>query len=201
MKRFFIVMISTLLAAVTPVCAEVSLQTLDNLNSAYQGESNAARRYEAYSKKAQAEGNAYAARLFRATAMAETIHRESFKAAIVALGGQVKEFKLEAVKVGATNENLQAAIKGEAQESETLYPSFVAQAKKDGAKQAVRSFLQAQKVEAGHVNLYKEALDSLDKNIDLPVYVCKVCGNIVNRVPLLLCPVCHEGRNEYQQVQ
>jgi len=194
-------LIGAVLTAVTPVYAEVSQQTLDNLNTAYQGESNAAHRYEAYSKKAQAEGKAYAARLFRAVAMSETIHAESFKAAIVTLGGKVKEFKLDAVKVAATNENLQAAIKGETLESETLYPGFVAQAKKDGAKQAVRSFLYAQKVEAGHIKLYKEAVDSLGMNLDLPVYVCKVCGNTVNKIPIFLCPVCHEGRNEYEQVQ
>src|SRR3974377_925327 len=95
---------AALVAAVFPTQAKVSSQTLDNLNTAFQGESNAAHRYEAFAKKADAEGYAQAARLFRAAARAESIHRENHKQAILALGGKVKDFKLDELKVGTTTE-------------------------------------------------------------------------------------------------
>ncbi len=82
--------------------AEVSQQTLNNLNTAFQGESNAAHRYEAFAKKAETEGYAYAAHLFRAASKAESIHREAHKQAILALGGKVQDFKLDEVVVGTT---------------------------------------------------------------------------------------------------
>src|SRR5512142_2544001 len=117
MKIQFIALIgAALFAAVIPVHAKVSQQTLDNLNAAFQGESNAANRYEAFAKKADAEGYAQAARLFRAAARAESIHKESHKQAILALGGKVNDFKLDEVNPGTTAENLKAAIKRESYE-------------------------------------------------------------------------------------
>jgi rubrerythrin len=200
MKLPYILMIGAALAAVTPVQAKVSQQTLDNLNTAFQGESNAAHRYEAFAKKAEAEGNAYVARLFRAAAKSESIHRESHKKAILALGGKVKDFQLDEVKVGTSAENLQAAIKGESYERDTMYPEFLALAKKDEAKEATRTLLYAQKAEAEHAKLYQDALDNLGKNADLPLYVCKVCGYTVTKLPEKSCPSCREPVSEYVRI-
>ena len=90
-----------------------SQQTLDNLNAAFQGESNAAHKYQIYAKKADEEGHPYAARLFRAASKAETIHAANHAKAIKALGGVVGELKLGEVTPGTTAENIQDAIKGE----------------------------------------------------------------------------------------
>ena len=164
MNHLFILVIGAALAAVTAAQAGVSPQTLDNLNTAFQGESNAAHRYEAFARKADADGEAYVARLFRAAGRAEAIHRDTHKKAILELGGKIKDFKLEAVQAGTTAENLQAAIKGERYERDTMYPEFMIQAKKDGAKPAIRTLLYAQKAEAEHAKLYQDALDNLGKN-------------------------------------
>ena len=180
--------------------ANVSQQTLDNLNTAFQGESNAAHRYEAFAKKAAAEDNAYVARLFRAASKAEAVHKESHKKAILALGGKVKDFQLDEVKVGTLTENLQAAIKGESYERDTMYPDFLALAKKDGAKEATRTFLYALKAEAEHAKLYQDALDNLGKNADRPLYVCKVCGYTVTKLPEKSCPSCREPISEYLRI-
>jgi rubrerythrin len=200
MKKSFILLIGAALAAVTTAQASVSQQTLDNLNTAFQGESNASHRYEAFAKKADAEGLAYAARLFRAAATAEAIHRETHKKAILELGGKIKDFKLDEVKAGTTAENLQAAIKGESYERDTMYPEFMAQAKTDGAKPAIRTLLYAQKAEAEHAKLYKDALDNLGKNADLPLYVCKVCGYTVTKLPDKNCPSCREPVSNYERI-
>ncbi len=200
MKKIFIILIGAALAAVTTAQANVSQQTLDNLNTAFQGESNAAHRYEAFATKADAEGYPQAARLFRAASRAESIHKENHKQAILALGGKVKDFKLDEVKAGTTAENLQAAIKGESYERDTMYPDFLKQAKEDGAKEATRTLLYAQKAEAEHARLYQDALDNLSKKVDAPIYVCKVCGYTTTTLPARNCPSCRESVSEYVRI-
>ncbi len=197
MKYQYILFIGAALAAVTPTQAKVSDQTLANLNAAFQGESNAAHRYEAFAKKADAEGKTYAAKLFRAASKAEAVHKESHKKAILDLGGKVNDFQLDEVKPGTTAENLQAAIKGESYERDTMYPEFLALAKKDGAKEAIRTLIYAQKAEAEHAKLYQDALDNLAKNADQPLYVCKVCGYTVTKLPDGSCPSCREPLSNY----
>ena len=49
-------------------------KTLDNLMEAFAGESQANRKYLAYARKAEKEGKLNAAKLFRATSDAETLH-------------------------------------------------------------------------------------------------------------------------------
>jgi rubrerythrin len=201
MKQQFILMIgAALMAAVISAQAKVSPQTLENLNAAFQGESNAAHRYEAFAKKAEAEGHGQAARLFRAAAKAESIHKESHKKAILALGGKIKDFKLDELNIGGTAENLKAAIKGESYERDTMYPEFLKQAKAEEAKEAIRTFLYAEKAEAEHAKLYQQALDSLGKQQDAPIYVCKVCGYTTTKLPDRNCPSCRESVSEYERI-
>jgi len=201
MKQQFLLLIgAVLVAAVIPAHAKVSQQTLDNLNTAFQGESNAAHRYEAFSKKADAEGHSQAARLFRAAARAESIHKENHKQAILALGGKIRDFKLDELKLGTTAENLQAAIKGESYERDTMYPDFLKQAKADEAKEATRTFIYAEKAEAEHAKLYQKALESLGQRQDVPIYVCKVCGYTTTKLPDRNCPSCRESVSEYDKI-
>ena len=201
MKKLFLVLIGAALAAVTTAQANVSPQTLDNLNIAFQGESNASHRYEDFAKKADSEGYAYVARLFRAAAKAESIHRDTHKKATLELGGKINNFKLDVLNVGLTPENLRAAIKGESYERDTMYPEFMALAKKDEAKPAIRTLLYAQKAEAEHAKLYQDALDNLGKNADLPLYVCKVCGYTVTKLPDKNCVSCREPVSNYEQIK
>jgi rubrerythrin len=200
MNKHIVALIGAAILVAGSAQAKVSQQTLDNLNSAFQGESNAAHRYEAFAKKAQAEGYAQAARLFRAAAQAETIHRENHKKAILALGGKVKDFQLEAVNPGSTSENLQAAIKGETYERDTMYPDFLKQAKADGAKEATRTLLYAQKAETEHARLYQEVLDNLGKSAAVPIYVCRECGNTTTKLPDQSCPGCRESVREFVRI-
>jgi rubrerythrin len=201
MKTHILLLLGVALAAaVIPVQAKVSQETLANLNTAFQGESNAARRYEAFAIKADAEGHGQAARMFRAAARAEFIHKKNHKQAILALGGEIQDFKLDELKVETTAENLQAAIKGEGYERDTMYPDFLKQAKADEAKEAVRTFLYAEKAEAEHARLYQEALDTLEQKRDVPIYVCKVCGYTTTKLPDRNCPSCRESVSNYEKI-
>jgi rubrerythrin len=180
--------------------AAVSDQTLKNLNAAFQGESNAANRYTKFAEKAEEDGYQQVAKLFRAASAAEAIHRETHKAAILELGGTVATFDLEPVVVGTTAENLQAAIKGESYERDTMYPEFLAVAKADDARAAIRTLEFAMAAEKEHAKLYQEALDTLGKNAPADYFVCQVCGMTLTALPDKKCPSCRKSVKEYKQI-
>lgn len=178
------------------VSAEVSAQTLQNLNTAYQGESNAANRYAKFAQKADEEGYPQVAKLFRAASDAESIHRDTHKATILELGGTVDSFELEEVIVGTTADNLSAAIKGETYERDTMYPEFMAQAKKDNSRPAMLTLQYAMNAEKEHAKLYQDALDNLGHNAPADYYVCQVCGMTLTEIPAKRCPSCRKPADE-----
>jgi len=150
-------------------------KTLKNLMEAFAGASQANRKYLAYAKKAEEEGNLNAAKLFRAAAEAETLHA-------------LKEFEI-AGKIGSTADNLKDAISGETYEYTQMYPEFVKEAEASGNKAALRAFTLAMKAEEVHARLYKEALDNLDSKEEIFYYLCPVCGNIEKSIPEK-CSIC-----------
>jgi len=176
-----------------------SQQTIDNLNAAFQGESNAAHRYQAFAKKADADGYPYEARLFRAASHAESIHAQNHRKAILSLGGVLNELILAEVVPGTTAENLAEAIKGEKHEFEVMYPEFLVVAEKDEAKEAIRTMTFAMKVEIQHAALYQAALDNLGKNADVPLYVCSVCGETLIDLAEK-CPVCNAASRAFEKI-
>jgi rubrerythrin len=178
----------------------VSEQTLKNLNTAFQGESNASNRYDAFAKKADQDGFAQVAKLFRAASAAEAIHRDTHKAAILELGGTIATFQLDPVTPGATADNLRAAIKGETHERDAMYPEFLAVAKADDAQAAIRTLQFALAAEKEHAKLYQLALDTLGKNTAADYFVCQVCGMTLTELPAKNCPSCHKSRIEYKQI-
>ena len=172
--------------------------TLANLQTAYNGESNAQARYLAFAQKADEEGYGQVASLFRATARAEQVHYEHEAAAIKELGG-TPEAKIETPVVKTTKENLEAALKGETYESTKMYPEFLAKAKKDNIKSAIYPFKNAKESEAVHAEWYKKALDNLDgwKGLKKGFYVCPLCGNVVDALPGARCPICMEDTKKF----
>jgi rubrerythrin len=180
--------------------AKVSQETLNNLNAAFRGESNASHRYAAFAAKAEAEGFAQVARLFRATSASEAIHRDTHKKAILELGGTVATFELDEIKPGTTAENLEGAIAGETYERDTMYPKFLATAKTDDARAAIRTIEFARAAEKEHAKLYQDALANLGKNAAADYYVCQVCGMTVTELPEKRCPSCRQSLDEYRKI-
>ncbi len=154
-------------------------KTLSNLMDAFAGESQANRKYLAFAEKADAEGHAQVAKLFRAAAAAETVHAHAH----LRVAGGIK----------STAENLQEAISGEQHEFNSMYPQMIEEAAKEGHDPALRSFSFANTVEKVHAALYKKALDSLGSNLETDYYVCKVCGNTIEGEPDGPCEVCQAG--------
>jgi rubrerythrin len=154
-------------------------KTIDNLQAAFAGESQANRKYLAFAKKAEQDGLPQVAKLFRAAAEAETVHAHAH---LRALGG-IKE----------TKENVKAAIAGEHHEFISMYPEFIKDAEADKHAAALTSFRFANAVEKVHHDLYTEALNAIESGKDLPqreVYVCPICGNTVYGSAPDQCPVC-----------
>ena len=188
------------IAASHSQAAQASDQTLKNLNTAFEGESNAANRYAIFAKAADVEGHAQVAKLFRAASAAEAIHRDTHREAILELGGTPATFLLEAVTPASTEENLKAAIEGESYERDTMYPDFLAVAKTDDARAAIRTLNFALAAEKEHAALYAEALSTLGKNAPADYYVCNVCGMTLTELPAKKCPSCRKSKDEYQQI-
>ena len=164
-------------------------KSVDNLKTAFAGESQANRRYLAFAKKADQEGLPQIAKLFRAAAAAETVHANNHFRAMDGVKG--------------TAENLQVAIAGENYEVVSMYPPMFAEAEVEGDKRAALSFKYALSVEKVHEALYREAAEAFSQGKDLPeteYYVCPVCGN-THAGPLVgRCPVCNTPGEKYEKI-
>lgn len=177
-------------------------KTLENLQAAFNGESNAHAKYLAYSKKAEEEGYLKVAALFRAAASAEEIHLNNHAKVIKDMGASPKaEIKMPDIK--STKQNLADAIKGETYEQTVMYPGFLVQAEKEQNDAAVQTFNYAKAAEAEHAKLYNKALGNLNswKVADAGFGVCPICGYTVEGKPTFNnCPVCATPANDYKLV-
>ncbi len=153
------------------------MSTDKNLKDAFAGESQANRKYLAFAKKADQEGYISIAKLFRASAEAETVHAHNHLNAL----GAIK----------STAENLQEGIDGETFEYESMYPPMLEEAQKEGRKDAERSFQFALESEKVHADLYKDALSNIDNKEEVDYYLCPVCGYIVKKQTPDNCPICN----------
>ena len=154
-------------------------KTLKNLNSALEGEANAANRYRLFAQRAEEDNYSEVAKLFRAAAQSESVHRENHRMAILALGGKPDEIKLDPVVVKDTRRNLELPIQGEAKEQSEMYPKYIQQAEKDHAPEAVQTFTYARNAEAEHQKLFQNALSHLGSNPKVDFYVSKISGDTI----------------------
>jgi rubrerythrin len=176
--------------------------TLENLMTAYEGESNANARYTEFAKKAEAEGYMPVASLFRAAAQSEKIHANNHAEVIKKMGGTPKA-EIQKVEVKSTKENLEAALNGETYESDVMYAEFLKQARAENNKPAIRTFNFAKSVEAIHAALYTEALaklTTLKSGQKKQYYVCPECGNTVVTLPSAKCPICFTPKEMFDAV-
>jgi rubrerythrin len=164
-------------------------QTIRNLKDAFAGESQANRRYVAFAQKAEEEGFAQVAKLFRAAAEAETVHALNHMRII----GDVK----------TTVENLDTAINGETFEYKKMYPEYVKTARQEKNSQAAWSFNVANQVERIHANLFTKAAKALKAGREpakVDFYVCSVCGNTVGNEAPEKCPICGNPKTKFFKV-
>jgi rubrerythrin len=178
----------------------ISTSTMNNLQAAFNGESNAHARYLAFAEKADTEGYAGVASLFRAAARAEEIHAGNHAAVIRKFAG-LPVAELEYPAVASTRENLAAAIKGETYERDEMYPAFIRQAKSEANAEALRTLTFARAAEVKHAKLYTEALQDLESMKASQVfYVCPVCGFTTPEPVSERCPTFATPKERFEQV-
>lgn len=165
------------------------MATLENVKAAYAGESQANRKYQAFSDKAADEGFKNIATLFLAASEAEAIHAKKL---LKVLGA-----------VGTTANNLKESIAGETHEFTTMYPEFVKVAEGEKKSDAVLVFTYAMKAEQVHAKLYEKALALLQSGNDMgreKVFLCPVCGNIELGIPPEKCPICGVFGKQFREI-
>jgi len=165
------------------------MATSDNAKAAFAGESQASRKYQAFSEKAAEEGFKNVATLFKAASEAEMIHAK-------------KLLKVLGV-IGPTAKNLEASIAGETEEYTTMYPGFIKVAEDEKKTDAILAFTHAMKAEQVHAAHYKKALDAIKAGHDLgreKILLCPVCGNIEFGVAPDKCPICGVFGKQFREI-
>ena len=143
------------------------MATIENAKEALAGESQANRKYQAFSDKAAEEGFKNVATLFKAASEAEAIHAKKLLKVLTA--------------INTTEKNLEVSVVGETHEFTTMYPAFIKEAEAEKRTDAVLAFTHAMKAEEVHAGLYKKALAGVKSKQDTSrekVFLCPVCGNI-----------------------
>lgn len=163
------------------------MSTEDNLKTAFAGESQANRKYLAFSKKAEQDNLPNIALMFKVIAEAETVHA-------------LNHFRVMDL-VKSTKENLTAAKAGEQYEIDKMYPPMVDLAKKEANKAAATTFTYALETEKVHQKMYDSAIKaaSAGKDIEKKKYwVCPVCGYTGEGEPPESCPICKTKKKMFK---
>jgi rubrerythrin len=158
-------------------------QTTDNLLEAFAASAAADRRYLAYGRKAQDEGFAGAAKLFRAVARSETIQAANH---LKTAGG-----------IQTTAENIRYALAHERESRLSASSGYISQAEADHAEPARIVFAWSERTEQSHVRFYEEALQALEQGRDCgfgELHICSACGYLVEGDPPDRCPNCGVGK-------
>jgi len=133
-------------------------KTHENLKEAFAGESQANRRYLYFARQADIEGHPDVGGLFRDTAEAETGHAHGHLDFLKPAGDPAT-----GKPIGATDQNLAAAVAGETYEYTEMYPGMAKQARSDKFDEIAEWFETLAKAEKSHAGRFQKALDSLPK--------------------------------------
>jgi len=175
-------------------------QTMKHLNTAYQGEANATETYLAYARRAEADGFANVAKLFRAASASEAVHRYNHRQAIVDLGGTPEKIDRKQAVVATTRDNLKESVTDETEEGTVMYPRFLATAEESKAPSAESSFRFAMNTERAHARLFQRALQKLESRPSNDYFVCSVCGMTLDRSPGKKCELCGKPSSSYHEI-
>lgn len=161
--------------------------TQANLEAAFAGESQAHMRYLIFAEKAEEEGHANVARLFRAISYAEQVHATNHLRTLAMINDSAQ--------------NLQVAINGETYEVKDMYPAFMEVSKLDEEKAAQVSFHYALEAEKIHAGMYQQAKQAVEAGKDIEIgqiFICSVCGYTGEGEPPDQCPVCKAKKDKFK---
>lgn len=182
-----------------------SSKTKINLMRAFAGESMARNRYNMAASQAKKDGHYAIASLFDYTAKQEQAHATVFYNHLKELTDT--NFDIDAsypVNIyDNTLKHLEAAVKNEYEEYETIYQNFGDIAKEEGFNTIANSFYLISNIERGHGDRFMLFSDAL-KNSTLykcetdTIWVCTNCGHIhTGPSAPMNCPVCYHAQGYF----
>lgn len=182
-------------------------RTAANLMLAFAGESLARNRYTFAASVARKEGLEHVAAIFEETAANEKEHAKLFFKQLASLAGTAVEIAGSyPVVAGDTAAQLRAALGGENEEWETLYPEFARVAREEGFGEIAHVFEMVAKVEKEHAARFARLLDhvvngTVFERAGKIYWRCRNCGHIHEgtKAPAE-CPVCHHPRAYFEPV-
>lgn len=158
-------------------------KTLENLQTAFAGESQARNKYTYFASVAKKEGYEQIAAIFLETAENEKEHAKLW-------------FK-ELEGIGDTLTNLKHAAEGENYEWTEMYKEFADVAEKEGFPELAARFRLVGEVEKHHEERYKSLFANVENNevftkkTGIKVWKCRNCGYIyVGKEAPKVCPTC-----------
>lgn len=175
--------------------------TVSHLQSAFSGESQAHMRYLIYGDKAEKDGFANIARLFRAIAFAEQVHATNHFRQLQKEAGAALTVAHAGFGLAPTAANLDIAISGEVFEVSEMYPVYKAAATLQQESDAERSFDWAWQAEQTHAALFSRAKAAVQAGEDMEIGViniCDNCGHTVAGEAPERCPICNVPRDRYR---
>ena len=165
-------------------------KTLENLMTAFAGESQARNKYTYYSSKAKKEGYVQISKIFEETAANEKEHAELW-------------FKL-AHGIGTTEENLLDAAAGENYEWTDMYAEMAKTAREEGFPEIAAQMEGVAAVEKEHEERYRKLAQNIkegkvfERDEDV-LWQCSNCGHqFVGKKAPEICPVCKHPQAYFQ---
>lgn len=166
-------------------------KTEKNLQTAFEGESQARNKYDYYASKAKKDGYVQIGALFEETALNEKEHAKLW-------------FKLLHNGIGSTIDNLKDAADGENYEWTDMYATFAKEAREEGFDKIAALFEGVAKIEKEHEERYRKLLANIEGDLVFSkdgdvVWQCSNCGHIcVGKKAPAVCPVCAHPQSYFQ---
>lgn len=165
-------------------------KTLENLLTAFAGESQARNKYTFYAAKAEQEGYVQIAEIFKDTAHNEKEHAELW-------------FR-HAVGLGKTEENLIAAAEGENYEWTEMYAEMAKTAREEGFNEIAAQMEGVAAIEKEHEERYRKLAENVKNGKvfskeEEVVWQCANCGHqLTGKDAPEICPVCFHAKAYFQ---
>jgi len=187
-----------------------SPETAAVMRAVYLDETLAQARYEAFDRKALAEGYPRIAYFFRAAAASEAVHARNAKDILARLGSPAAEGPAPVVPDAPTKKNLEAAIAGEIRIIEGIRPAYLKRIAPERRADAISSLQAELEVEREHLSMLKKIARATGlffgtvvkrfEQTPVEYHVCLSCGEIYFEAPKSACPVCKAPVSRYLAV-
>lgn len=174
-------------------------ETFKNLARSFAGECQAGMRYQMIAKLAMQEKMKTLADAVRTIAKNETLHATQFFNKIIEKTGSRDNIDFDAgypFHAGTLAEGLKFAATDEMNESEDIYPTFAATAKKEGFEDIAALYRMVADVERQHKIVFQYLCESVKNGTlyksEKPIlWICSECGYMhVAEEAWKICPLC-----------